>query len=152
MPRSVRRLVMLGLVALALIACQDSGVSTGGLIGGKRPANSFIVVVGPGAEPRFSWTGGQAYSVSVVRTSDPTTVIWGIATPDRDGISSGVTHGTVQQGVVPTAQPIDQEVPLADAQLFDCSTEGTRHPRETKGLDDGLTTEEQSCCAPGTCC
>jgi arsenite methyltransferase len=45
-----------------------------------------------------------------------------------------------------------EEVPLAEAQPFDCSRTALRHPRETKGQDYELTTEAKPCCAPGTCC
>jgi arsenite methyltransferase len=46
------------------------------------------------------------------------------------------------------------EVPLAEAQPFDCSRTTLRHPRETKGMDYDVTAEGQACCAPGTgnCC
>ncbi len=46
------------------------------------------------------------------------------------------------------------EVPLAEAQPFDCSRTTQRHPRETKGMDYDVTAEGQACCAPGTgnCC
>ena len=45
-----------------------------------------------------------------------------------------------------------QEIPLAEAEPFDCSRTALRHPRETKGMDYHATTEEQACCATDTCC
>ena len=51
------------------------------------------------------------------------------------------------EGVAPL-----EEVPLEQAELFDCSQDATRHPRETKGLDYDATTEAQACCEPGDCC
>jgi SAM-dependent methyltransferase len=45
-----------------------------------------------------------------------------------------------------------EEVPLAEAQPFDCSRTALRHPRETKGQDYQITTEAEACCAPGKCC
>jgi arsenite methyltransferase len=47
-----------------------------------------------------------------------------------------------------------EEVPLAEAQPFDCSRTTRRHPRETKGMEYDVTAEGQACCAPGTgnCC
>ncbi len=45
-----------------------------------------------------------------------------------------------------------EEVPLADAQPFDCSRTALRHPRETKGQDYQVTTEARPCCEPGSCC
>jgi ubiquinone/menaquinone biosynthesis C-methylase UbiE len=46
------------------------------------------------------------------------------------------------------------EVPLAEAQPFDCGRTTLRHPRETKGMEYDVTAEGQACCAPGTgnCC
>ena len=45
------------------------------------------------------------------------------------------------------------EIPLADAEPFDCSGTTLRHPRETKGLDYDVTTDPQgACCEPGDCC
>ncbi len=46
-----------------------------------------------------------------------------------------------------------EDIPLDEAQPFDCSRTVLRHPRETKGLDYDATTEAQeACCEPGTCC
>ncbi len=45
------------------------------------------------------------------------------------------------------------EIPLAEAAPYDCSRTAPRHPRETKGLEYGVTTEAQSsCCGPDGCC
>ena len=49
-------------------------------------------------------------------------------------------------------QPLE-EIPLAEAEPFDCSRTTMRHPRETKGTDYHLTTErEVPCCGPDGCC
>lgn len=45
-----------------------------------------------------------------------------------------------------------QEIPLDDAQPFDCSHTALRHPRETKGKDYEITTEPVACCEPGDSC
>ncbi len=46
-----------------------------------------------------------------------------------------------------------QEVPLEEAEPFDCSRTPLRHPRETKGLDyDSTTIAQGTCCEPGKCC
>ncbi len=46
-----------------------------------------------------------------------------------------------------------QEIPLEEAEPFDCSRTVLRHPRETKGLDYDVTTDPQgACCEPGACC
>lgn len=45
------------------------------------------------------------------------------------------------------------EVPLEEAEPFDCSRTALRHPRETKGADYDVTTEAvASCCGPEGCC
>lgn len=45
-----------------------------------------------------------------------------------------------------------EEVPLDEAQPFDCSRTALRHPRESKGQDYQVTTEAKPCCEPGSCC
>lgn len=46
-----------------------------------------------------------------------------------------------------------QEIPLEEAEPFDCSRTVLRHPRETKGRDYDLTTEGAgACCGPDGCC
>lgn len=46
-----------------------------------------------------------------------------------------------------------EEVPLEEAEPFDCSRTPIRDPRETKGRDYDLTTEAQeACCGPDDCC
>ncbi len=45
-----------------------------------------------------------------------------------------------------------EPIPLEEAESFDCSRTPLRHPRETKGMDYDLTTEEAaSCCVSGSC-
>lgn len=45
-----------------------------------------------------------------------------------------------------------EPVPLDEASPFDCSRDGLRHPRETKGQDYDATTEAAaSCCGPEGC-
>ncbi len=44
------------------------------------------------------------------------------------------------------------EVPLDEAPPFDCSRTPLRHPRETKGEEYDVTTEEVPCCGPDACC
>lgn len=46
-----------------------------------------------------------------------------------------------------------QQVPLAEAEDFDCSRKAPRHPKETKGEDYDLTTQAaSSACDPEGCC
>ena len=45
------------------------------------------------------------------------------------------------------------EIPLEEAEPFDCTRTTLRHPRESKGLDyDGTTDPQGACCEPGDCC
>ena len=44
------------------------------------------------------------------------------------------------------------DIPLADAQPFDCTRTARRHPKESKGQDYKATTEASSCCDGGGCC
>jgi arsenite methyltransferase len=45
------------------------------------------------------------------------------------------------------------EVPLTEAEPFDCSRTSLRHPKETKGQDYNATTKANSkCCDGGSCC
>ena len=45
------------------------------------------------------------------------------------------------------------DVPLADAEPFDCSRTALRHPKETKGQEYDVTTEaNNTCCDGGSCC
>lgn len=45
-----------------------------------------------------------------------------------------------------------EEIPLEQAEPFDCSRTTLRHPRETKGLDYDRTTEADACCVTGSDC
>jgi arsenite methyltransferase len=46
-----------------------------------------------------------------------------------------------------------EEIPLAEAEPFDCRRTTTRHPKETKGANYLLTTEQEApCCGPDGCC
>lgn len=44
------------------------------------------------------------------------------------------------------------DVPLEEAELFDCRRTALRHPKETKGEGYDITTEADSCCGPDGCC
>lgn len=63
----------------------------------------FTIIIGPGTAPEYSWTVGNAFSVTVVRTATPTTIVWGLATPGQNGLTSPVTHGSVQSGAIETS-------------------------------------------------
>ena len=64
----------------------------------------FAVKVSSGTTPEYSWDAGKAFSLSVVRTDNPTVIVWGVATPGQDNIASPLKHGAVPAGVIPTFQ------------------------------------------------
>lgn len=45
-----------------------------------------------------------------------------------------------------------ENIPLEEAEPFDCSRTVLRDPRETKGENYDATTEAGACCEPGACC
>lgn len=46
-----------------------------------------------------------------------------------------------------------EEIPLDQADVFDCSRNTARHPRETKGKDYRVTSgDDVECCGPDGCC
>lgn len=105
--------VLAGLLAigLTLVGCDDSD-DGGTLGGGSGGSPSITISVSGGTTPQYTWSDGDVFSLSVVRTSDPTTIVWGLATPGSDGVVSGATHGTTPTGVVPTVLPGDEEPTL----------------------------------------
>ena len=47
----------------------------------------------------------------------------------------------------------EEEIPLDEAEEFDCRSFRIRHARETKGVDYDITTEASDCCSPDAeCC
>jgi arsenite methyltransferase len=56
------------------------------------------------------------------------------------------------EGLFELVQP-REDIPLDEAELFDCKRSTRRHPRESKGQDYNITTEAGPCCGPdGACC
>ena len=77
--------IIIGLaLALLSISCGKQG---------GEFCNSTIQLGGESHQPRYEFTGGEVLSISVVRTSNPEEMVWGMASPDRDGIASPVEHG-----------------------------------------------------------
>ncbi len=87
----------------------DTGIDVSNINIGSN--SGISITVGSGLTPTYSWTGGDAMSVSVMRTSDPATLVWGITTPANDGISSPAIHGQVPAAAAQTATT---EVVLTD--------------------------------------
>jgi hypothetical protein len=92
----MRKVLTAVMIVLAAAGC--GGDSTG--VDGDGSA--FDISIGSGTHPTYSWSGGTAFSVSVVRTSAPGTIVWGIANPAMT-IPSPVTHGTASGGAAITS-------------------------------------------------
>jgi hypothetical protein len=90
------------MMAAVLIACAVAGCGgdSTGPEGGDGSA--FDISVGSGRNPTYTWSGGTAFSVSVVRVSAPGTIVWGVANPAMT-IPSPVTHGVTPGGAVVSA-------------------------------------------------
>jgi hypothetical protein len=85
-----------------LISCGDDSTSPDG--GGGGGGLTLAVSVSSGTKPTYTWPGGgAAHSVSVMRVSAPTTIVWGIAAPMSQAITSPVVHGTIPAGALPSA-------------------------------------------------
>ncbi len=65
--------------------------------------SQIAITIGSGTKPQYSWSGGNVFSLSIMRTANPTTVVWGLATPGQNGVASPVTNGTAPTGSIETA-------------------------------------------------
>jgi hypothetical protein len=93
----MKRVLSTVLLAFAVAACGDDGTGPDGSGGSE-----FDITISSGTKPTYTWPGGNAFSVSVVRVSAPGTIVWGMANPAMT-ITSPVTHGTVSGGGLVTA-------------------------------------------------
>lgn len=85
-------------LALLLVAgCSSDATSPGE----QGDGSAFDIAISGGVTPTYTWPGGTAHSVSVVRVSAPTTIVWGVAHPQQ-ALPSPVTHGVVSRGALPT--------------------------------------------------
>jgi hypothetical protein len=94
--RHFRTLTALLAVA-ATLSCTDLPLDENGGSGGD-----FDIGVGGGTAPNYSWSGGTAFEVSVVRTSNQTVLVWGVASTAQN-MSSPVRHGSVPGGAIELA-------------------------------------------------
>ncbi len=70
---------------------------------GNTQTSQIAITIGSGTKPQYSWSGGNVFSLSIVRTANQTVVVWGLATPGQNGITSPITNGTAPTGSVETA-------------------------------------------------
>jgi hypothetical protein len=99
--RTLAACVAVAIAAFAVVGCGgDSGTNS-------TTNGDFSITVGSGTRPTYTWSAGDAFSLSVVRTAAPTTIVWGLATmANAENIASPVNHGTVgsiASGTVNTA-------------------------------------------------
>ncbi len=87
-------------IILLLSGCSKSPTDSNG----TQTGGDFEIKISSGIQPTYTWSVGDAFSLSVVRTEEPVKIVWGIATPGRDGIASGVTHGTVPSSAFPSSE------------------------------------------------
>ena len=85
--------------SLLFISCSEDNPAGGGNNNSGGSGNITITVSG-GTNPQYSWSGGNIFSVTVVRTSAPAVPVWGIVTAGQDNIASAVTHGTTPGGAI----------------------------------------------------
>jgi hypothetical protein len=70
---------------------------------GNTQTSQIAITIGSGTKPQYSWSGGNVFSLSIVRTANQTVVVWGLATPGQNGIATPITNGTAPTGSVETA-------------------------------------------------
>ena len=86
--------------------------------GGGGGEGGITITVGTGTTPTYSWDGGPVMALTVNYTSDPENPVWGIVTPNEDGIESPVTHGTVPDGAIET---FSEELELVAGEEYEVS-------------------------------
>lgn len=87
---------------LALFCALLCGAVSCGDDGGKDLCD-FDIQIDLSVQPTYNFTGGPAMRLNVVRSEDPLTIVWGVATPGADDLASPVVHGTVPDGAIETA-------------------------------------------------
>ncbi|MGZ8376652.1 MAG: hypothetical protein ACXWZS_13995 [Gemmatirosa sp.] len=87
----------LGLGLLLVAGCSSDATSPDG----QGDGSAFDITISNGVTPTYTWPGGPAHSVSIMRVSAPTTIVWGVAHPQQ-ALPSPVTHGTTSNGALTT--------------------------------------------------
>ena len=95
----MQRLGAILALAVSLAACGKSTTDASN----TSATGDFDITIGSGLHPTYTWPGGTAFSISVVRVSAGGTIVWGVAKPGSMDIASPVTHGTVPSGAIATA-------------------------------------------------
>jgi len=99
--RTLVAFVAVAIAAFAVAGCGDDNGTN------SNASGDFSITVGSGTRPTYTWSAGDAFSISVVRTAVPTTIVWGLASMGNvEYITSPTNHGTignVLNGTVNTA-------------------------------------------------
>ena len=67
------------------------------------PCESHLEV-SRGARPTYRFTGGPVTAISVARNDEPNKIVWGLASPDVDGLTSPLEHASQPDKTIQTAQ------------------------------------------------
>lgn len=86
------------LFGAALLACGSDDPA-----GPVDDNGDFDITVSSGTRPTYTWPAGGAFSVSVVRTTAPGTIVWGMADPVNKNVGSPVTHGSLKGSAIESA-------------------------------------------------
>jgi len=119
--RRMRRLAVTIAFTIGTLACSDllpTGLGDGG--------GDVDVQVQISSQPTYSWTGGAAFDVQVIRVSQASIFAWRIADVNNRNIRSPVQHGSQPAGTTLLA---DNELSLTPGVLY----------RVTVTLADGQT-------------
>jgi hypothetical protein len=68
------------------------------------PTCASELSVSGGVRPTYQFDGGPVQAISVVRKAKPDVIVWGLASPDRDGIEPGLKHGDRPPGIIETSR------------------------------------------------
>ena len=90
----IKNFIVVLSLSLFFISCSEDNPAGNGN-NNSGTANITITVSSGTNNPQYSWSGDNVFSVTVVRTSEPGTPIWGITTPGQDNIQSPATHGVI---------------------------------------------------------
>ena len=68
------------------------------------PREDINITVTSGITPVYAWDGGPVNKL-IVRKAEGGVAVWAIKTPEKDGIKSPVTHGSIPEGCVLILNP-----------------------------------------------
>ncbi len=97
----MRRLLVAGAAIATAAGMASCGSDSTSPDDGGSGGSAFDIQISSGGTPTYTWPGGLGYSVSIVRTSAPGTIVWGVAHLAQ-ALPSPVTHGVVPGGAVQT--------------------------------------------------